>query len=83
MDWQAITNFFMIVITVFVFVAGAFQWVSMVMLKGIEKKVSSICEENQRDHDEMKRDNEAVHKDIWDRIHHHKHSERGNVEIPF
>ncbi len=81
-DWQAITNYFMIVITIVLFIFGAFQWVSMMMLKGIDRKVSAVCEQNNKEHESMKRDNEKQHEEIWERVNHHRHSPKGNVEIP-
>ena len=49
---------------------GCLQGLILYILNQQNKKLSSICEDNSKAHDE-----------IYDRIHHHKHTEKGEVVI--
>lgn len=71
MDGQTISNVFILIVTVIIFAIGIIQWAVMLQLKGIKDSLKSICDENKDDH-----------RDIWDRLNHHRHSTSGNVEIP-
>lgn len=49
---------------------GSLQALILYILSQQNKKLSSICEDNGKAHDE-----------IYERIHHHKHTEKGEVVI--
>lgn len=58
------------VITIIGGLLGCLQGLILYILSQQNKKLTAICSENTKEHDE-----------IYERIHHHKHTEKGEVII--